>query len=239
MKLLYLILFVALAVFMAQCSDDDDYYDYLASSCIDTVLAGDTIVNMQSVDIVHVYPTGCNYFSRFASTEAGDTLSLQALYDFYFHGNPCAHGSGLDTTAYHLVFSHYGQWFLKYARSEGVRIVQPIFVKPPNAYDYLDNSYIYKVLAPDTIHNGDPVQIVHIFPGGCNHFERFESDERGNTLSLNVVYHWVNVVGYECAHGSGLDTTAYSLAFSSGGVHFLKYTRSAEEKVVQPIYVED
>jgi hypothetical protein len=117
MKLFYLILIGALAVLMAQCSDDDE--NYLASSYIDTVLAGDRIVNMASVEIVHVNPAGCNYFSRFTSTEVGDTLSLQALYHFYYEGLPCAHGSGLDATACSLVFSSSGAHFLRYTRSEG------------------------------------------------------------------------------------------------------------------------
>jgi hypothetical protein len=114
---------------MTACDEDDNYYDYLEYSYIDSVLVADTIQNDELALVVHVYPVGCNYFERIESRERGDTLKLAVLYHFYFRGMPCAHGSGLDTTLYSLHFSASGQHYLSYRRSEGMGIVQPVYVR--------------------------------------------------------------------------------------------------------------
>jgi hypothetical protein len=120
----------AALVWIAACDEDNgphrDYYEY---SYIDTVLVGDTIQNGVSAPIVHIYPIGCNKFSRFESWERGDTLVLAVLYHFYYSDRPCAHGSGKMTTDYALHFSGSGARYLYYRRSETVRVLQPVFVE--------------------------------------------------------------------------------------------------------------
>ena len=130
MKRLCLVLLAILLIHVAACDDENKHgYDYLAASYIDTVLAADAVHNGELVQIVHVYPEGCNHFERIESAEHGDSLALSAIYHYYYAGRPCAHGSGLDTTASRLFFSSSGTHFLVYRRSEGARIVQSIFIE--------------------------------------------------------------------------------------------------------------
>jgi hypothetical protein len=124
-----IIISLGVALSLAACDKDDNYYDYLEYSYIYTVLAADTIQKDELTEVVHVYPAGCNYFERIESKEHGDTLSLAALYHFYFKGLPCAHGSGLDTTSYVLHFSAIGRHYLSYWKSKGIKAVQPIYVE--------------------------------------------------------------------------------------------------------------
>ena len=129
MKRIIMLIFVVLLLQWAACDDDTNYYDYYEYSYIDTVLAADTIQNNELVNIVHIYPGGCNHFERIESAEHGDTLDLAVLYHFYFRGMPCAHGTGLDTTLYVLQFSVAGAHYLSYDRSEEIEIVQPVYVE--------------------------------------------------------------------------------------------------------------
>jgi hypothetical protein len=105
-------------------------------------------------------------------------------------------------------------------------------------YDYLSYSYIDTVLAADTIQNNDLASVVHVYPAGCNHFERIESNEHGDTLELAALYHF-HFSGAPCAHGSGLDTTSCRLLFSSSGERFLSYRRSDIKRIVQSIYIRE
>lgn len=115
---------------LVACEEDaHHYFDYFAYSYIDTVLTADTIQNNDLARIVHVYPEGSNHFERIESREHGDTLELAALYHFYFKGIPNAHGTGLDTTSYHVLFSSSGAHCLSYYRSDKMRIIQPIYVE--------------------------------------------------------------------------------------------------------------
>jgi hypothetical protein len=123
------VLAISLLFCVASCDEERNFYDYLSTSYIDTVLAADTIQNHRPVDIVHVYPGGCNYFERFESRERGDTLELSVLYHFYFRGAPCVHGTGLDTTSYGLHFTSGGYRHLVYWRNESHRVVQDVFVE--------------------------------------------------------------------------------------------------------------
>jgi hypothetical protein len=105
--------------------------------------------------------------------------------------------------------------------------------------DYFEYSSIDTVLVGDTIRNGASAPIVHVYPMGCNHFERIESRENGDTLALAALYHYHYLKGYPCAHGSGPDTTSYSLHFSASGTHYLYYRRSESIRIAQPVYVEE
>lgn len=104
--------------------------------------------------------------------------------------------------------------------------------------DYFEYSSIDTVLVGDTIHNDELARIVHVYPMGCNDFERFESSERGDTLALAALYHF-HFSDRPCAHGSGLDTTYYSLHFSAGGARYLHYRKSEAIRIAQPVYVEE
>jgi len=107
-----------------------------------------------------------------------------------------------------------------------------------NHYEYYEYSYIDTVLAADTIQNNELTRVVHFYPEGCNHLERIESSERGDTLDLAALYYFY-YKGVPCAHGSGLDTILYELRFSEAGAHYLSYTRSEEIGIIQPVYVQD
>ena len=104
--------------------------------------------------------------------------------------------------------------------------------------DYLEYSYIDTVLVGDTVQNNEMARVVHVYPIGCNYFERFESNERGDTLALAALYHF-HFSDRPCAHGSGLDTTYYSLHFSGGGVRYLYYCKGEMIRIAQPVYVEE
>jgi len=128
MKYICFIFLGALLLYIPACDEDGRYYNYFDYSYIDTVLAADTIQNGEPVGIVYVYPAGCNHFERIESKEHGVSLELAVLYHFYFRGEPCAHGSGLDTTSYRLFFSSGDQHFLVYRKSEDWEVLRPIFV---------------------------------------------------------------------------------------------------------------
>ncbi|MCU0639978.1 MAG: hypothetical protein MUF59_08925 [Candidatus Krumholzibacteria bacterium] len=104
--------------------------------------------------------------------------------------------------------------------------------------DYYEYSFIDTVLAGDTIRNDDPAPVVHVYPRGCNHFDRFESTESADTLDLAVLYHF-DYEGRPCVHGSGLDTTNCVLSFSAGGARYMRYQRDDSTWIVQPVFVED
>jgi len=129
MKRVIMMFLGALLLYMTACDGDDPSSDYFEYSYIDTVLAADTIPNNALVQVVYVYPGGCNSFERIESSERGDTLELAALIHFHFEGSPCAHGSGLDTTSYCLQFSEMGDHYLLYRQSEITKIVQPVYVE--------------------------------------------------------------------------------------------------------------
>ena len=129
MKRIIMVFLGALLLHLVACDDEDHDYDYLEYSYIYAVLAPDTIPNDYLVQIVHVYPEGCNYFERIESRERGDTLNLAALYHFYYRGVPCAHGSGLDTTSFRLHFAASGAHYLAYRQNETAGIVRPIYIE--------------------------------------------------------------------------------------------------------------
>lgn len=119
----------AAVLLLAGCDDHStDYYDYVAESFIDTVLVGDTVRNSEPASIVHVRPGGCNHFVRIESERGAKSLSLKALYRFYFEGEPCAHGPGLDTTSYALSFPDTGLNILRYRKSESWIVLRFVHV---------------------------------------------------------------------------------------------------------------
>jgi len=124
----YQLLILLTLILLCLCCDDneDDYYDYLDSSYIDTVLMGDTVSVEEDVSVVHVYPYGCNSFERLDCKVTGDTLLLDAIYRFKFEGEPCVHGSGLDTTQHLLCFEGPESYIVKYRRDENITVYQPV-----------------------------------------------------------------------------------------------------------------
>jgi hypothetical protein len=129
MKPIIVTTIIAVGLLIASCDDESNHFEFYEYTYIDTVLADDTIQNNELTRIVSSFPGGCNRFERIESSERGDTLDLDALYYFYFKGQPCAHDSGLDTTLYELHFSVIGAHYLSYRRSEEMEIVQPIYVE--------------------------------------------------------------------------------------------------------------
>jgi hypothetical protein len=126
-----LVAFVLSVLFCVYCDEDNrnDYYDYLASSYVDTVLIADTTMIGEKVPVVHVYPYGCNSFERLDCIGVSDTLMLDAIYRFKYEGMPCAHGSGLDTTQHVLCFSGTGSYTVKYRRNDKTTVYQSVFAK--------------------------------------------------------------------------------------------------------------
>lgn len=122
---------MVIILFSVCCDDDsrDGYYNYLASSYVDTVLIDDTTMVGEQVPVVHVYPYGCNSFERLDCSASSDTLRLDAIYRFRFEGNPCAHGSGRDTTQHVLCFPGMGNYTLEYQRNDANTVRQPVFVQ--------------------------------------------------------------------------------------------------------------
>lgn len=124
--------FLALVLLYVCCDGDnrDDYYNYLESSYIDTVLVGDTVAIGASVPVVHVYPFGCNSFERLDCVLTGtDTLLLDAVYRFKFEGKPCAHGSGFQTTEHVLCFGGSMTYVLRYRRNDTTTVHQSVFAE--------------------------------------------------------------------------------------------------------------
>ncbi|MDD3642290.1 MAG: hypothetical protein PHQ19_02355 [Candidatus Krumholzibacteria bacterium] len=105
-----------------------------------------------------------------------------------------------------------------------------------DTYEYFEYSYIDTVLAADTIANGQSVDIVFYYPAGCNRFERFETEERGDTLDVSVLFLFY-FYGMPCAHGDGYETKSYPLHFSAEGPWRLHYRRGAAEWADREIFV--
>lgn len=129
MKQIIATMIIAAGLLFAACDEESNHFEYYEYTYIDTVLAADTIQNNDLTQIVSSYPGGCNRFERIESYERGDTLDLEALYYFYFKGQPCAHDRGVDTTLYELHFSEAGAHYLSYRRSKDTEIVQPVYVE--------------------------------------------------------------------------------------------------------------
>jgi hypothetical protein len=108
---------------------DENHYDYIAASYIDTVLMGDTLHSGKNVTVVYFYPYGCNSFEKIECTESLDTLLLVALHRFRFEGMPCAHGSGLDTTQSPLCASGSGSYVVSYTKNGPTQKHIPVFIK--------------------------------------------------------------------------------------------------------------
>jgi hypothetical protein len=118
-----------LCVLLCVCCDEDgrdDYFNYLASSYVDTVLAGDTVATGEEVSVIHKYPYGCNSFERLDCVANSDTLLIDAIYRFKYEGKPCAHGSGLDTTQYVLCFHRTGSYVMEYQRDDTTTVHQSV-----------------------------------------------------------------------------------------------------------------
>lgn len=121
--------FASAVVLLAACDDvSTNYYDYLKESFIDTVLVGDSVRNNEPARIVHVRPEGCNHFERFESKPLSNGLSLAVLYHWYFEGQPCAHGPGLDTTSYVLSFPDTGVNVLRHRVNESWTVLRFVHV---------------------------------------------------------------------------------------------------------------
>jgi hypothetical protein len=128
----YRLLIFMISLLLYLCCDGDihdDHYDYLASSYIDTVLIGDSLVIGENVSVIHVYPYGCNSFERLDCVLQTDTLLLTAIYRFKYEGIPCVHGSGLSTTQHTLCFGGPGDYIMKYQRDESNTVYQSVFAE--------------------------------------------------------------------------------------------------------------
>jgi len=103
-------------------------------------------------------------------------------------------------------------------------------------FDYLSSSYIDALLIGDTVMAGDIVSVVHVYPPGCNSFERLDCQVMADSCSLEVIYHF-KFVGIPCAHGTGLDTTQHVLCFDDTGTFTIVYDRDDSTTVYQSVYV--
>lgn len=110
-----------------------DQYDYIASSFIDTVQLGETILNGRDVTLVYFYPAGCNSFERIDCTQISDTLRLEAIFRFLYKCKPCSHGSGLDTIQYPLSASEPGQYIVNYRKNSTTIRNMPVYIFAPES----------------------------------------------------------------------------------------------------------
>jgi|WetSurMetagenome_2_1015567.scaffolds.fasta_scaffold1029601_1 hypothetical protein len=107
--------------------------------------------------------------------------------------------------------------------------------------DYLGYFYIDTVLVGDTIQNDELVRVVHGYPRICTYLERIESRERGDTLELAALFHFISPNDGEalCPPRTRPDSVSFSLHFSAGGMHYLSYLQREKVRIDQPVYVEE
>ena len=106
------------------CTDNDhhDEYDYDRPLGIDTILSRDTVGLHDSVMVVFTYPAGCNGLKSLTCRIVTDTIAVSLIWNYYYHGAPCAHGSGVDSAALSLDFPFPGAYTLAYIRPDSTEV---------------------------------------------------------------------------------------------------------------------
>jgi hypothetical protein len=106
------------------CADNDhhDEYDYDKPMGIDTILCRDTLNINDSVHVVYSYPGGCNGLESLTYLINTDTVVVSLVWNYYYHGVPCAHGSGVDTTALNLDFPSPGLYTIAYVKPDSTPV---------------------------------------------------------------------------------------------------------------------
>lgn len=104
-------------------------------------------------------------------------------------------------------------------------------------YNYLEASFIDTVQVGDTTAIGEAVPVVHVYPFGCNSFERLDCMAAADTLYLTAVYRF-KYEGMPCAHSSGLQTTEHVLCFPGTGGYILSYERNDTTTVYQSVFAQ-
>jgi len=102
------------------CTDNDhhDEYDHDKPLGIDTILCRDTLSLQDSVRVVYSVPAGCNGLKSLTYVINTDTVAVSLIWNYYYHGVPCAHGSGVDTTALHVDFPSPGLYTIAYVKPD-------------------------------------------------------------------------------------------------------------------------
>lgn len=112
---------MALAAFMT-CADsgNGDDFDYNKPLGIDTILSRDTLGLHDSVQVVYTFPAGCNHLESLGYEIAADTVGVRLMWNYYYHGAPCAHGSGVDTSILRLDFPSAGGYAITYTKPDSI-----------------------------------------------------------------------------------------------------------------------
>ncbi|PWB70447.1 hypothetical protein C3F09_09045 [candidate division GN15 bacterium] len=103
-------------------SGSTNEFDYDKPLGIDTVLARDTLALHDSVRVVYTYPSGCNHLKSLTYSLSGDTVSILLMWNYYYHGAPCAHGSGVDTASLSLNFSSPRGYKIAYVKPDSTSV---------------------------------------------------------------------------------------------------------------------
>ncbi len=114
------------------CSDKDrpDEYDYDRALGIDTVLCGDTLCLHDSLQVAYTFPAGCNGMRSLTFDLNLDTVSVELIWNYYYHGVPCAHGSGVDTTILPVIFPAERAYLITYRKPDSQIVGLRIDAKP-------------------------------------------------------------------------------------------------------------
>ncbi len=104
-------------------------FDYDKPLGIDTVLVRDTLALHDSVRVVYTFPSGCNHLKSLTYGVSGDTVSIFLMWNYYYHGAPCAHGSGVDTASLGLNFPASGGYKIAYVKPDSTSASLDVTVK--------------------------------------------------------------------------------------------------------------
>jgi len=121
------------ALIVASCDhspNGEKHYSYFKEMLIDTVLVGGPVVSGDSILLVCHYPGGCNRLDSAGLTVTADTLRAFASFEFYYRGEPCAHGPGIDSVYLHLDAPPGGEYFVVYRNTDSGTTVIPITILP-------------------------------------------------------------------------------------------------------------
>jgi len=128
---------LALAALAASSCDHapsgEKQYSYLKELLVDTALVRGRVVSGDSVLVVCRYPGGCNRLDSAALEAATDTLHIRMIYEFYYRGEPCAHGPGVDSVYVRLRVPAPGEYFIAYRNADSSLVVIPLTILPSHS----------------------------------------------------------------------------------------------------------
>ena len=98
-------------------NDDDGTFDYDEALGIDSIVADGDLDSHDSVLVHYTYPIGCNQFRSLECAIINDSVPVTLMWNYYYYGDPCAHGSGQESRYLVIDFPSTGSYTLWFTQT--------------------------------------------------------------------------------------------------------------------------